>query len=159
MLLTQYIYQRRQHHLPLPACILSTAEIRSCLLMVSISNLTLYGNDVSEVKVICRGENSGGLSFYNVTNLTIRDVSFWNCSKRQHWSLDSLEVHIEQAFNVIIEHINIQHTPGLGLSLKNVFGNNSINNITVDNSHSTHKSKASILHTTVIIAKRKIYLY
>ena len=111
------------------------------VLMANIANLTLYGTDVSKVKVVCSGENSGGLVFYNITNFSMRHLSFWNCSKRQHWSYDSLAVHIQQTLNIELDHINIQNTAGLGLSLKNVYGKISIYNITVDFSHSTQKSK------------------
>ena len=39
--------------------------------MSNVSNLLLYGSDVDEVTVECRGQDSGGFMFYNVTNLTI----------------------------------------------------------------------------------------
>ncbi|CAI8004214.1 hypothetical protein GBAR_LOCUS3857, partial [Geodia barretti] len=111
------------------------------VLMANISNLALYGTDVHEVTVVCSGEDSGGFSFYNVTNLTLKNLGLWNCSKRHRWLYDSVAVYIQQTVDVKMNRINIQNTPGLGLSLKNLYGNISINNITVDYSHNTKMSK------------------
>ena len=117
-------------------------EKSTCVFMSNVSNLLLYGSDVDVVTVECRGQDSGGFMFYNVTNLTMKDMSFMNCSKGGYpWSYDSMAIYIQHVFNVRIDSIRIAKTPGIGLYLKDPYGNVSISNTSIDYSHSTSSSK------------------
>ncbi|CAI8024729.1 hypothetical protein GBAR_LOCUS14346 [Geodia barretti] len=110
------------------------------VLMANISNLALYGTDVHEVTVVCSGEDSGGFSFYNITNLTIRELSVSNCSKQSSYYHALVAVDMNQIVNIEMDYVNIRNTAGVGLSLSDIYGNSSINNIKVDFSHSAHRS-------------------
>ena len=59
------------------------------VLMANISNLTLYGTDVNESVVVCSGKGSGRFSFFNITNLTIVNLSLYNCSHKSLKYADS----------------------------------------------------------------------
>ena len=77
--------------------------------------------------------------FYNIT---MKDMSFMNCSKGGYlWSYDSMAIYVQHVFNVRIDSIRIAKTPGIGLYLKDPYGNVSISNISIDYSHSTSSSK------------------
>ena len=108
--------------------------------MANTTNLSLYGTDVSRVTVVCSGQESGGFSFYNITNLTIRELSVCGCSKSTSYYPTSVAVDIKRSFNVEMDHVSIQNTAGLGLSLGDIYGNSYFTNIEVDFSHSTPNS-------------------
>ena len=111
------------------------------VLMANISNLTLYGTDVSESVVVCNGEGSGGFSFHGITNLTIMNLAIFNCS---HWSYDSsvlIAVEIIETYNLTIFNIVIKETAGVGLELIDLYGNTVINHMTIESSHNTSNSK------------------
>ena len=115
------------------------------VLMANISNLLLYGTDVHEVTVVCSGGDSGGFLFYNITNLTIRELSVLNCSKKSSYYHALVAVDIKQTVNIEMDYVNIQNTAGVGLSLSDIYGNSSFNNIKVDFSHSKHRYKGGNL--------------
>ena len=109
--------------------------------MANTTNLSLYGTDVSKVEIVCSGEESGGLSFYNITNLTITNMTFFNCS---HWSWKYktlIAVEIMATHNVNINKITINNTAGVGLELTDLSGVTVINHTTIDSSHNTSKSR------------------
>ena len=111
------------------------------VLMTNIANLSLYGTDVSEVTVVCSGEESGGFSFFNITNLSVVNLTFFNCS---HWSWKTdtlIAVEISETHNVSINHIVINRTAGVGLELTDLSGDTVINHIAVDSSTSTSTSR------------------
>ena len=110
------------------------------VLMANIANLTLYGTDVNEVTVVCRGEDSGGFFFHNITSLTVKDLGFLDCSKRSSSHHILVGVGIQQTINIKMDNVNIRNTAGIGLSLSDIYGNSSFNNIKVDYSHSTSSS-------------------
>ena len=103
------------------------------------SNLKVYMNNSSsaiEAKVMCRGENTGGFSFYNIINLTIENLSFINCST--HGTHERLiAVEIVQTSHLIMFNVNIQNTSGYGLFMIDIYGVSKITNITIDSSHNT----------------------
>ena len=109
------------------------------LYMANISNLTLQGENgyVSETRVMCNGQNSGSFSFYNITNLTIENLSFIRCSgSAEHFKgLTAVEIHL--IHNMNMSNIYINGTAGYGLSLRDLYGGSVISNITVESSHST----------------------
>ena len=109
--------------------------------VANISNLTVYGDNVFEVTVVCNGEKSGGFSFYNITNLTITNLSLLNCS---HWSLifqNLIALEVIEAHHMRMENIDIRYTSGVGLSLIDLSGVTVINSTTVDASYSTSVSR------------------
>ena len=111
------------------------------VLMANISNLTLYGTDVNESAVVCNGESSGGFSFHSIANLTIMNLTIFDCS---HWSFDSsvlIAVEIIETYNLTIYNMVIKETAGVGLQLIDVYGNTVIDHMTIESSHSTSKSK------------------
>ena len=111
------------------------------VLMANTTNLSLYGTDVTEVEVVCSGGESGGFSFYNITNLTITNMTFFNCS---HWSWKYetlIAVEIMATHNVNINKITINNTAGVGLELTDLSGVTVINHTTIDSSHNTSKSR------------------
>ena len=109
----------------------------TCVYMANTSNLTLRGENVSETRVMCSGRNSGSFSFYNITNLTIENLSFIRCSgSAEHFrGLTAVEIHL--IHNMNMSNIYINGTAGYGLSLTNLYGSSVLSNITVDSSYST----------------------
>ena len=109
----------------------------TCVYMANISNLTLRGENVSETRVMCNGQNSGSFSFYNITNLTIENLSFIRCSgSAEHFiGLTAVEIHL--IHNMNMSNININGTAGYGLSLRDLYGSSVLFNITVESSYST----------------------
>ena len=80
------------------------------VLMANISNLTLYGTGVNESKVVCKGKTSGGFIFHGVTNLTMMNLTIFNCS---HWSFNSsvlTAVEIIETYNLTIINMVIKET-------------------------------------------------
>ena len=109
----------------------------TCVYMANISNLTLRGENVSETRVMCNGQNSGSFSFYNITNLTIENLSFIRCSgSAEHFrGLTAVEIHL--IHNMNMSNIYINGTAGYGLSLSDLYGSSVLSNITVESSYST----------------------
>ena len=115
--------------------------VNSTLVMSNISNLTLYGTDVNESIVVCRGEGSGGFSFYNITNLTVLNLSLYSCSHKslKYYMLVALEVL--ETHSLVIDTIDIHNTVGVGLSLTDLYGDIVINNTRVESSKNSAKFK------------------
>ena len=107
------------------------------LYMANISNLTLRGENgyVSETRVMCNGQNPGSFSFYNITNLTIENLSFIRCSgSAEHFrGLTAVEMHL--IHNMDMSNIYINGTAGYGLSLCDLYGSSVLFNITVESSY------------------------
>ena len=109
----------------------------TCVYMANTSNIALRSDDISETRVLCNGQNSGSFSFYNITNLTIENLSFIRCSgSAEHFrGLTAVEIHL--IHNMNMSNIYINGTTGYGLSLTNLYGSSVLSNITVDSSYST----------------------
>ena len=111
------------------------------VLMANVSNLTLYGTGVSESRVVCNGEGSGGFIFYGIINVTMMNLTILNCS---YWSFDSsvlTAVEIIELYNLTIFNMVIKETAGVGLQLTDLSGDTVINHVTIDSSHNTSNSK------------------
>ena len=120
----------------------------TCVYMANISNLTLQGENgyVLKSRVVCNGQNSGSFSFYNITNLTIENLSFIRCSgSAEHFrGLTAVEIHLIR--NMDMSNININGTAGYGLSLRDLYGSSVLSNITVESSHNTsHASGGNLV--------------
>ena len=112
------------------------------VLVANISNLALCGvDDRSEVVVACAGNNSGGFSFYNITKLTITNLSLFNCSHSSYKYPDLIGLEVIRTRNLRLNNIDIRDTAGVGLSLTDLYGKNIINNTVVEFSHNTPKSR------------------
>ena len=74
----------------------------TCVYMTNISNIALRSDDISETRVLCNGQNSGSFSFYNITNLTIENLSFIRCSgSAEHFrGLTAVEIHLIHNMNI-----------------------------------------------------------
>ena len=110
------------------------------VLMANVSNLTLCGTGVKESRVVCNGEGSGGFVFYGITNLTMMNLTIFNCS---HWCFDSsvlTAVEIIESCNLTIFNMVINETAGVGLQLTDLSGDTVINHVTIDSSHNTSNS-------------------
>ena len=102
----------------------------------NVSDLTVTGVGVGgsemEARVVCK---SGGFSFYNITNLTIENLSWFNCSNRS-WKYNGLiAVEIIGTQNMRLKNIVISQTTGYGLSLTDIYGRSSMNNIIIESAH------------------------
>ena len=108
----------------------------------NVSDLTVTGVGVGgsemEARVVCKGEQSGGFSFYNITNLTIENLSWFNCSSRS-WKYDELVMAVEiiGTHNLRMNNVCIQETAGYGLSMTDVYGHSNITSITIELGHNT----------------------
>ena len=107
--------------------------------MANISNLILQGENgyVLKSRVVCNGQNSGSFSFYNITNLTIENLSFIRCSgSAEHFrGLTAVEIHL--IHNMNMSNIYINGTAGYGLLLRDLYGGSVLSNITIESSHNT----------------------
>ena len=112
-------------------------ENSTLIYMANISNLTLYGiiSDSAQATVMCSGQQSGGFSFYNISNLRIENLNFIGCSNHsQHFRvLIALEIRLTRDLTMI--SVTIQNTPGYGLMIDDLRGYSSISNTTVESSH------------------------
>ena len=105
----------------------------------NVSNLTVHGVSNTEMtaRVMCKGEQTGGFLFYNITNLTIGNLNFFNCSV-EPWKYRGLvAVEIDETYNLTMYNVTIQETSGYGLSMTDIYGDSIITNITIDSSHNT----------------------
>ena len=117
------------------------------IVMANISNLTLRGvlrnsSNVIQARVMCSGTLPGGFSFHNITNLTIENLSFVNCSNKSSKFNVLIALEIRMTYNLAMNNVNISNTTGYGLMLDNLFGNSVIFNTTIALSHSTPESYA-----------------
>ena len=117
------------------------------IVMANISNLTLRGvlrnsSNVIQARVMCSGTLPGGFSFHNITNLTIENLSFVNCSNKSSKFNVLITIEIWMTYNLTMNNINISNTTGYGLMLDNLFGNSVIFNTTIALSHSAPESYA-----------------
>ena len=85
---------------------------------------------------MCDGLYSGGFSFYNIFNLTIKSLSFIGYSHKSH-KFDAFFIAIEGLIihNLHILNVNIHNTIGSGLMLDGLLGNSRIANTHISNSH------------------------
>ena len=116
-------------------------------LIANVSGLILTSYD-SEARVICNNF-SGGLSFFNITNLTIDGLNILDCSTPSHKFVRNVHVALEITFvhNLVISALEIHNTSGYGLLLSNVAGNSLIADTTVESSHSwSHCHKGSLCY-------------
>ena len=109
------------------------------VIVANISNLTLRGNNGNEslTRVACTGLNSGSFVFYNITNLTIENLSFDRCSGSAVGFNGLIAVEILLAHDLTMSNVYIGGTAGYGLSLTDVYGSSDLSNIMVEYSYNT----------------------
>ena len=101
-----------------------------------ISNVSLVRLTTSHSKanIICT-HFSGGLSFFNITNLTIERLNIFNCSKPSHVGKVYAALEITLVYNLVIVLVEIHNTTGYGLMLTDIFGHSLIASTLVESSH------------------------
>ena len=85
---------------------------------VTVSQGDITARQLLRTKLVCH--KSFGLSFINVTNLTIYGIDIEGClvSQSKNYALK-----ITNSFNVLIYNVSISHSQGIGLYLLNVYNN------------------------------------
>ena len=106
---------------------------------VNISTLTLHGDttNATHTRVMCNGEQLGGFSFYNITILMIKNLSFVRCSARALGFKGLIALEIQQSHNLTMTNVYILETAGHGLSINDLYGSSIISYVTIESSHST----------------------
>ena len=109
---------------------------------INISTLTLHGDttNATQTRVMCNGEQSGGFSFYNITILTIKNLSFIRCSTRALGFKGLIALEIQQSHNLTMTNVYILETAGHGLSIDDLYGSSAISNVTIESSYSTARA-------------------
>ena len=97
--------------------------------IANVSFLSLTSKH-SEANIICN--HFGGLSFFNITNLTIEGLKIVNCAKPSSaWNSTSAALEIVFVQNLSVTSVEIHNTTGYGLMLTNVFGYSYITSTTI----------------------------
>ena len=104
-----------------------------------ISDLTLIHDvdntsNASQATLMCDG--TGGLSFFNITNLTITGLRLVGCSKHSHKFNVFVAVEMSLIFNLKMLEVSIHDTTGFGLMTDGLLGTATIKYVTIDSSHS-----------------------
>eukprot|EP00731_Ephydatia_muelleri_P030567 Em0022g81a len=74
----------------------------------------------SSTVILC--SNHSGISFSNVTNLTLSDLTLLNCGQHSPMTSQTAGVHITNVHNLLINGVSIQNSSGYGLLGVNVLG-------------------------------------
>ena len=101
-----------------------------------LEGLVVKGSGAKETTIDC--SNASGLAFVNMTNLTISDLTLFNCSQsRPSTSIGNVSelytvpfqvgLYIWRCTDVVIENVHINETIGVGLVLYETGGRVSIN--------------------------------
>ena len=100
---------------------------------INVSDISIIGAETTVID--CEG--TAGWVFMNVTDMTIANIKFQNCSSLQnssstntsHDSFSYIEfssaLYLLDCNNLQIENVTIQYSPGVGLAMFNIHGNNS----------------------------------
>ena len=117
-------------------------ENSTLVYFVNISTLTLHGDttNATQTRVMCNGEQSGGFSFYNITILMIKNLSFVRCSARALGFKGLIVLEIRQSHNLSMTNVHILETAGHGLSIDDLYGSSAISNVTIESSYSTARA-------------------
>ena len=85
---------------------------------VHVSQGDITTRQLPRAKLVCH--NNFGLSFFNITNLTIYGIDIEGCLVSQS---ENYALKITNSFNVLIHTVSISHGQGIGLYLLNVYNN------------------------------------
>ena len=102
--------------------------------VADVNNLLIAGAGRAETNVSC--DNSSGLAFINVTELTIANVSFVNCQAERNSTLYYDDSELPEPFlvgiycwmcaNVALDQVQVSDSSGIGVVFYETGGNNSI---------------------------------
>ena len=136
-----------------------------------VSNLNISGVQEGNISatIHCNGSiNVGpGLTFSEITNLTIERIRMVQCSQSYHHHYYALK--IENTLNLFMNKVVISNTSGIGLLIVDVYGYYHINDSTIEYSYGVcgqnfamfcydeSDSSSSILNTLLITNSRFLY--
>ena len=106
-------------------------HITDSMIIQNISNFTILSTSRSDSVIACSPQTFIG--FYNVANLTIGNVDFSGCgsflnnSYRPYWA----SILFHECTNVQISNVYIDRPIGYDIIATNMFGHNTMENITV----------------------------
>ena len=101
--------------------------------IANVSSLSLTSN-AGEATVIC-SNYYGGLSFFNITNLTVEGLNIIGCSAQSYGHLVHIALEITLVHNLFISRVLIHNTTGYGLQLSDLSGSSIIAGTSIDSSH------------------------
>ena len=130
-----------------------------------VSNLTFqgigktnYSNfEVSTVRIECF-TSSGGLSFVNCSDISVRGISFSGCGGRVSlpfaFASANVSLSFNEVYNVNLESISVINTPGLGLALTNCY-----DIVLLNSSFSRNEIMESCLYTDVLCTGGNVLIH
>ena len=131
-----YLINNHQYYFTSNTTIVFSAEfyhIINNMIIQNVSNFSLVST--SESMIICSSHVFMG--FYNIVNLTIKNFIFWKCgnslnyyyhdSNQPYWT----SILFHECTNVQIRNVYIEDPVGYGIIAINMFGHNTLENITV----------------------------
>ena len=80
----------------------------------------------STTVILCT--NPSGLSFFNVTNLTLANLTLLNCGQYSPLTLQNASIHIANVYSLLMEGVSVLNSTGFGLYGCNIFGHSKITN-------------------------------
>ena len=113
--------------------------------VVNVTNLTLTGEEENSLNttVQCKKYTSkssihAGFYFINITNLKIKKLRLFKCSKYSGYFRDYIALEMHWIHNLTMNDVTIANTSGVGLLLNGLYGTSLIENTTIRSSHKTY---------------------
>ena len=121
-------------------------ELLSSAFIANVSNLIFTGDTsnsstMNRATVMCSNSIPGGLSFFNITNLTIESLRFIECSALSHSYNHHVALEMRLIHNLHICSVEIFNTTGYGLIADSLFDISYITDITIDSCHNTSRTE------------------
>ena len=80
----------------------------------------------STTVILCT--NPSGLSFSNITNLTLANLTILNCGQYSPMTSQNASIHISDVYSLLMEGVSVLNSTGFGLFGYNIFGHSQITN-------------------------------
>ena len=158
--LNEYASDIATHHFGSNVTVLfrsGTHALNQSIDVSGVDNLALVGlNSPWITQIVCEIDSGLiGLSFTNISVLTIKNIGFINChgsvAQGVHIRMEAL--HFKTVVNLTVTDILVRNCSEVGLGLENIMGYSEISSVTFSNNHKGHicigYSDANNSHITI----------